>query len=173
VPKEKPELLDSKQELREREAERPPGTGQAILFAEDEIRQLRLMQNFLESAGYKVFGARDGLEAVEILRRHRDEIRVAVLDLGLPKLNGWEAFRKMKEISPSMKAIFATGFMAPQIESQLDSGTLNGVILKPYQLDEVLEKISAAFRDAAATSPTAAPDCAQAPVPVPAKIVAD
>ena len=174
IPKEKAEALDSQQKLQERQVERFADTGEAILFAEDEVRQLRLMQTFLESAGYKVFGARDGLEAVETLRRHKDEIRVAVLDLGLPKLNGWEAFRKMKEISPSIKAIFATGFMAPQIESQLSSGELNGVILKPYQLDEVLEKISAAIRDAVETSPAAAaPDYTEAAVLLPTKIVAD
>ncbi|MGH7844967.1 MAG: ATP-binding response regulator [Candidatus Binatia bacterium] len=170
----KAEARDSKRALQERQTQRLAGTGEAILFAEDEVRQLRLMQTFLESAGYRVFAARDGLEAVETLRRHRDEIKVAVLDLGLPKLNGWEAFRKMKEISPSIKAIFATGFMAPQIESQLNRGELSGVILKPYQLDEVLEKIALTCRDGLETcSGSGAPDHAEAAVSLPAKIIAD
>jgi DNA-binding NtrC family response regulator len=59
----------------------------------------------------------------------------------LPKLNGWEAYKKMKEVDPDIKAIFATGFIASQLETELAKQELSGVIMKPYQLDEVLERI--------------------------------
>jgi DNA-binding NtrC family response regulator len=79
-------------------------------------------------------------------RRHKDEIAAVVLDFGLPKLNGWEAFRKMKQIDPGIKAIFATGFIASQLETELAKQEISGVIMKPYQLDEVLEKINGAIK---------------------------
>ena len=126
---------------------RPFGKGETILFAEDETQQLSLMQNFLQDKGYRILPAKDGAEAVEIFQCKKDEIGLVILDLGLPKLNGWEAFRKIKEIDPAVKAIFATGFMTPQIESQLALEEASTVIMKPYQLHEILEKISSVFKE--------------------------
>jgi two-component system cell cycle sensor histidine kinase/response regulator CckA len=126
---------------------RPFGKGETILFAEDEARQLRLMQNFLQDKGYRILPAKDGAEAVELFQCKKDEIALVILDIGLPKLNGWEVFRKIKEIDPAVKAIFATGFMTPQIESQLALEEASAVIMKPYQLHEILEKISSVFKE--------------------------
>jgi two-component system, cell cycle sensor histidine kinase and response regulator CckA len=146
IPPASTNIIQPKEQASEKGRKKHRGNGEVILFAEDEIRQLRLMQDFLQSIGYQVFAARDGSEAVETFRKSSDQIALVVLDLGLPKLNGWEAFRKMREINPSVKGIFATGFMAPQIESQLALGGVSAVIMKPYQLDEVVETISSAIK---------------------------
>jgi CheY-like chemotaxis protein len=122
------------------------GHGETVLFVEDELRQLKLMQSFLESEGYTVISARDGAEAVESFRQHKNEISIVVLDIGLPKLNGWEAFMKMRAERPDVKVIFATGYMSAEMESGVAQGDLSGVIMKPYQLDDVLAKISQALR---------------------------
>src|SRR5438128_3830662 len=42
---------------------------------------------------------------------------IVVLDLGLPGLSGWEAFQRMKQANPNLKAILATGYIAPEIAS--------------------------------------------------------
>ena len=96
--------------------------GQTILFAEDEARQLRLMQNFLQSEGYRVLGARDGTEAVDLYSRHKHEIAAVVLDIGLPKLNGWEVFLRMKKEAAEVKVLFATGYISPEIRSRNSQG---------------------------------------------------
>jgi PAS domain S-box-containing protein len=126
----------------------PAGAGAAgatILFVEDEVKQLELMRKFLESEGYTVLAARDGAEAFETYLRHRSEIAVVVLDLGLPKLNGWEVFQQMKQVDPTVKPILATGYMSPEMESALGKGELSAVIMKPYRLDELVGTISAAI----------------------------
>jgi PAS domain S-box-containing protein len=117
-------------------------TGQTILFVEDEVKQLELMQRFLERNGYRVLTAINGLEAVEIHLRYKDEISVVVLDLGLPGLTGWEAFQRMKQANPNLKGILATGYIAPEIASAATQGELSAVIMKPYQLSEILEVVS-------------------------------
>jgi PAS domain S-box-containing protein len=122
------------------------GRGETILFVEDEIRQLQLMQSFLQTEGYRVLTAQDGDEAVAMHRKHKEDIAVVVLDLGLPKLNGWEAFQKMKVTDPEVKAIFATGYISSQIDSSIAKGELSALIMKPYQLDEVLSKIAEAIQ---------------------------
>lgn len=141
LPKNELELVEIKQQL-DRERMVRPGAGATVLFADDEIIQRRLMERVLEREGYRVLGASDGAEAVEMHLRHKDEIAIAVLDLQLPTINGWEAFQTMREIQPNLKALFATGFAPPEIEAELTKGGIGGIIMKPYALDEVLEKIS-------------------------------
>lgn len=145
-----------KTQLRESAQGIADGDGQTILLVEDEKRQLELMQKFLESHGYRVLIARDGIEAVEVFLRHKEEIALALLDIGLPKLNGWDAYHKMRANNPSLKAIVATGFAAHPIESEVAKGDLCGIILKPYQLDDVLERISAAIKSPAPAAALAA-----------------
>ena len=162
-------LCAGEEHVREAEPRVLVGEGETILFVEDEARQLHLMQKFLEGKGYKVLLARDGLEAVEVFRRQKNEIALVLLDIGLPKLNGWEAFRKMKEISPGMKTILATGFVPPEVESHITNSRLCGVIMKPYQLDDLLEKVSSALKKSAEDTGMADPlngEQAYSPVPV-------
>jgi signal transduction histidine kinase/ActR/RegA family two-component response regulator len=129
------------------------GAGQTVLFVEDEIRQVELMRKALEAAGYRVLAATDGLEAVEIFSQHKDEIAVVVLDIGLPKLNGWEALQKMKEIDPTLKPIIASGNIPPQIDALVANGELSTVLRKPYGLNDILEKIALAAKPAAGLVP--------------------
>jgi len=135
--------LESKRELRSEHKE-IRAQGQTILFVEDEVRQVQLMQNFLQRNGYRVLTAINGLEAVDIHLRHKDEISIVVLDLGLPGLSGWEAFQRMKQANPNLKAILATGYIAPEIASAATKGELTAVIMKPYQLSEILKVVSSA-----------------------------
>ena len=121
------------------------GSGETILFVEDEERQLNVMRRFLENEGYRVLSAQNGVEAVETFKQHKDAIAVAVLDLGLPQLDGWQAFQQMREIRPELKALIATGLISPEVEAEIAQEKLCGVLSKPYQLDDVLEKISQAI----------------------------
>ncbi len=117
-----------------------------ILFAEDETQQLKYMRRVLEREGYRVLGAQDGVEAVELYRRHSNEIDLVVLDLRLPKLSGWDAFQKMKREAPRLKALVASAYVTPEVRLAIESGELLGLFVKPYSLDVFLEKISATIR---------------------------
>ncbi|MGH7846193.1 MAG: hybrid sensor histidine kinase/response regulator [Candidatus Binatia bacterium] len=145
LPKEKAAVDDVRQQAYEEAAGECLGAGETILFVDDEARQLRVMKNFLESEGYRVLVAADGAEAVEMYLRHKDEIAVVVLDLGLPKINGWQAFQKMKQEQPGVRAIVATGYLSPEIESQMAQREVSGVVMKPYQVDDLLAKRSNAI----------------------------
>jgi DNA-binding response OmpR family regulator len=103
------------------------------------------MQSFLEGEGFKVLMAKDGAQAVDFHFRHKDEIAVAILVLGLAKLNGWEAFQRMKETNPKLKGILASGQPSREAASQMAKGALSGVIEKPYDAQEVLAKIEVAL----------------------------
>ena len=74
-----------------------------VLVVEDEQLMLRLLEKFLSQQGYQVLIASDGEEAVEVYHLHRLEIDVVLLDVGLPKLTGWDVLLKMKEDNPDVQ----------------------------------------------------------------------
>lgn len=114
---------------------------ETVLYAEDDARLTGLMQRLLESEGFEVLTAQNGMEAVEVHSRHKNRIGLAILDFGLAKLNGWEAFQLMKKINPRLKGILASGHVSREAESRVTKGELNGVLQKPYLCDEVLALI--------------------------------
>ena len=99
----------------------------------------------LESEGYRVIAAKDGMEAVELFEAHRDEIGLVVCDLGLPRLGGREAFLKMKESRPGVRAIVASGYLEPMIRSEMLKAGVLDTIQKPYDFNDLLTKIRSAI----------------------------
>jgi PAS domain S-box-containing protein len=111
-----------------------------VLLADDEENQLRLMERFLRSAGYEVLTARDGVEALD-LYRSQSGIDVAVLDLGLPKLSGWESFRAMQGADPKLKVVFASGYIEGEMKTQIEKTPTADILKKPYRPEELVAKI--------------------------------
>ena len=134
-----PALAQNKIEGRSRQRE-------TILYAEDDARLSGLMQRLLEKEGFKVLTAQNGVEAVEVHDRNRDEITLAVLDSRLGKLSGWEAFQRMRKINPKLKGILASGYVSAEAESRVASGELTGVLQKPYFGEDVLTMVKRSIK---------------------------
>lgn len=120
-----------------------PGIAASVLTVEDNpiIRaNLRLV---LEDAGFTVVAdARDGVEAVELARKHRPD--VILLDLGLPRLDGVEATHQILA-ERSVPIVALTGRAGSLAEEALDAGAVS-YVLKPYAEAELV----GAIRDALA-----------------------
>ena len=114
-----------------------------IMLVEDEemLRDLGVM--LLESDGYRVLAAKDGIEAVEMFEAHADEIGLVVCDLGLPRLGGRDVFLRMKEIKPSVRAIVASGYLEPGLRSEMLRAGVIDTVQKPYDFRELVERIRA------------------------------
>jgi two-component system cell cycle sensor histidine kinase/response regulator CckA len=69
-----------------------------------------LIGEFLCEAGYKVLAAVDGEEAVEVFRENRDEIKLLLFDIGMPKKSGKEAFDEIRGMDPEIKVVFISGY---------------------------------------------------------------
>lgn len=69
-----------------------------ILVVDDESRMRKLVHDFLAREGYEVVEAADGEEALDIFYRDK-EISIIVLDVMMPKINGWEVCREIRKIS--------------------------------------------------------------------------
>jgi len=114
---------------------------QTILLVEDEDMLRELGVSILESEGFRVLPAKDGVEAVALFETHSDEIGLVVCDLGLPRLGGREAFLKMKENRPDVRAIVASGYLEPAIRSEMLKAGVIDTIQKPYDFNDLLAKI--------------------------------
>lgn len=121
---------------------------QTILLVEDEEMLRDLAIQILESEGYRVLAARDGLEAVDIFRARRDEIGLVVCDLGLPKLGGRDVFLRMKETHPGVRAIVASGYLEPTMRSEILKAGVIDTIQKPYDFSDLLVKIRSVIGNA-------------------------
>ncbi|MCX6141649.1 MAG: ATP-binding protein [Ignavibacteriales bacterium] len=114
---------------------------ETILLVEDEQNLLGLMKTALERAGYTVLTAADGLSAIKMFSLNKDKIALVLTDLGLPKLDGAAVFTSMKDIDPNVKIILASGYLDPNLKSNLLRSGAKEFIQKPYSPNLVLRKI--------------------------------
>ncbi len=70
-----------------------------ILVVDDEQRMRTLIKDFLEQKEYRILQAKDGEEAVEIFNMEKDTISLIILDVMMPKLDGWSVLRQIRQTS--------------------------------------------------------------------------
>jgi len=88
----------------------PEGGTETILLAEDDEGVRDITVSALKEFGYKVVEAVDGEDAVNKFIKNKDEIRLVLLDVVMPKKNGSEAYEEMRKIAPGIKALFMSGY---------------------------------------------------------------
>ncbi len=115
-----------------------------ILVVDDESRMRKLVRDFLVRAGYEVLEAGDGEEALDIFYREKD-IALILLDVMMPKVNGWEVCREVRETS-KVPIIMLT---AKSDESDELTGFDLGVdeyISKPFSPKILVARVGAILR---------------------------
>ena len=73
--------------------------GAYILVVDDESRMRKLLKDFLSAKGYKILEAEDGENAIEVFEENRNKIKLILLDVMMPKLDGWSVLRKIRQES--------------------------------------------------------------------------
>ena len=112
-----------------------------ILLVDDEEIVLDVGTRMLEKIGYCVFRAKNGKEAIDLFRENRKQIRLVILDLAMPEMDGETAFELLKEIQPEVKILISSGVSLPyQASDRLKYGC-NGFIQKPFNLSDLSRKI--------------------------------
>ena len=112
-----------------------------VLIVEDEELMLRLMEKILRDHGYQVLTAADGEEAIEIYRRRKQEIDAVLLDMGLPKMTGWEVLLEMKGENPDVRVVIASGYLEPESKNRMYGAGIKHFVNKPYMPEEVVETL--------------------------------
>ena len=132
----------SRETLEAPKRERGGGT---VLVVEDEEKMVYLLRKALLRNEYDVLVAPDGEQAMDLYHRHKEKIRVVVLDLGLPKIAGWEVILRMKKENPSVKVIVTSGYIEPDLKSKMQHAGVQGFIEKPYNPADIIQMVCASL----------------------------
>ena len=73
--------------------------GTYILVVDDESRMRKLLRDFLTAKGYQILEAEDGEKAIEVFEENKNKIKLILLDVMMPKLDGWSVLRKIRQES--------------------------------------------------------------------------
>jgi len=122
------------------------GTG-SVLVADDEEVVRQVARATLELAGFTVIEAEDGQEALDIFRKHADEIVVVLLDLSMPRMGGKEALQAMRQLRPDARIVLSSGFNEQDTISRLAGRRFSGFIQKPYKPTDLLATLRGVLDD--------------------------
>lgn len=115
-----------------------------ILVCEDEKEVRELLKDILERKECEVYIAEDGKEAVDKTRELKPDL--ILLDIRMPKLNGLEAAKEIREFDKKVKIIFITGFQSLEITKEAAKYDIFDYINKPTSTQNLLETIQNALK---------------------------
>ncbi|MBI5469136.1 MAG: PAS domain S-box protein [Deltaproteobacteria bacterium] len=114
---------------------------ETVLITEDDAEVRRITRTVLEDFGYDVREASDGDEAIQKFLKDRDKIKLVILDVIMPRKNGWEVYDEIQKIKPDIKAIFFSGYNEDMIRRKGTSAETLNFIAKPVWPSEFLKKV--------------------------------
>lgn len=106
----------------------------SLLIIDDEPPIRTLLKRVAERAGFDADTARDGVEALEMLARK--DYAIAIVDLMMPRLDGYELVQKISTLKPRPTVIVATALTNTDVAS-LDDSMVRRVIRKPFDIHAV------------------------------------
>lgn len=113
----------------------------SILIIDDDVDVKESTLVMLMDEGYSVELACDGIEGVKMYKKIKPEI--TFLDIKMPGIDGYETFRRIKEIDHKARIVFITGFSTDNIKQQeAEHRNLLGTIHKPVELKKMLKIIN-------------------------------
>jgi DNA-binding response OmpR family regulator len=117
---------------------RPPG----VLVADDQPALRGLLCLALSAAGFRVFPAADGAEAVDLFRAHPGAIDAALIDRGMPVKDGSTTLTELRAIRPGLPCCLMTG-AGPEAEDELLERGATRVLAKPFDLSTMIALMAA------------------------------
>jgi PAS domain S-box-containing protein len=117
--------------------EAPMGT-ETVLLAEDEQDVREIARDFLESGGYRVIEARDGIEAIALAAEHRGEIDLLVTDLVMPGMTGQELVARLQSELPRLCVVFMSGYSEHAATEMANADPTVRLLTKPFSRTALL-----------------------------------
>jgi signal transduction histidine kinase/ActR/RegA family two-component response regulator len=112
------------------------GRGTVLVVDDDpDVRAATCGQ--MEALGFQVLEAGDGLEAVATYRTQGKNIRLVLMDLSMPRMDGVEALRAIRSLDPKARVILCSGFDEGTIRRGQDGERPDAFLQKPYRHEEL------------------------------------
>jgi len=111
------------------------GTQPSILIVDDEKDVLAVLMDLIETDGYRALGTTDPEKALDIVRA--EEVDLVIVDLMMPKRDGWHLLEDIKTYDTTIPVIVLTGYLTEQSEAILASKQADSYLIKPIDHDRL------------------------------------
>jgi two-component system, cell cycle sensor histidine kinase and response regulator CckA len=118
------------------------GRGELILVVDDEVPIQVITTAMLETHGYSVMTASDGIEAIALYAQHQQEIGVVVMDMMMPNLDSLTIVRALRKFNPHVQIIAMSGLATSEVVAQTMEAGVKAFLAKPFTATELLNTIS-------------------------------
>lgn len=122
------------------------GEGMVLVVDDDKI-VLEITSTLLSNLGYRVLKAMDGVEAVEVFQRHKDEIRFVLSDFAMPRMNGLETIHALRKIVPDIPVILVSGYSEKLVMNDTHPDRPQIFLEKPYSFEALKDAIAKSVTD--------------------------
>lgn len=106
-----------------------------ILMVDDEDLILTMGQTVLSEFGYEVLTSNNGRDALEILKKQKNKIKLVITDLVMPQMSGRELVEQILNIAPDIKILYTSGFVRPSTKEE------ENYLQKPFTSQDLLLKV--------------------------------
>ena len=117
------------------------GMSKTVMIVEDNELNMKLFHDLLEAHGYQTVGTRNGIEALDLARKHHPDL--ILMDIQLPEVSGLEVTKWLKE-DPELKTIpvvAVTAFAMKGDEERIREGGCEAYLSKPISVGKFIETI--------------------------------
>jgi len=135
-----PVVVAAGENVKEIEQVLEEGTG-TILVIEDESLIMEVCRTMLEKLSYSVLEAKTGEEAIRVVRDFDGDIDLAILDIGLPDMDGDKLYPFLKEERKDLKVIVCSGYSIDGPAQEILDAGANGFLQKPYAFGVLSAKL--------------------------------
>jgi two-component system cell cycle response regulator DivK len=119
-----------------------------VLVVEDNELNMKLFHDLLEANGYHIVQTRNGLEAIDLARKHHPDL--ILMDIQLPEVSGLEVTKWLKEDDDlrSIPVVAVTAFAMKGDEERIRQGGCEAYLSKPISVAKFIETVKAYAGDA-------------------------
>jgi two-component system, cell cycle sensor histidine kinase and response regulator CckA len=117
------------------------GNQELILIVDDEPLIQQVTQVALETHNYRTLLANNGMEAIELYKKHQSEIIVVLMDSMMPSMDGLTAYHILKKLNPQVRVIATSGLISNSLFTEGPSIGVKAFLSKPYMIEELLDTL--------------------------------
>ncbi len=117
-----------------------------VIIADDEETVLDVANTLVRSFGFDTLIARDGFEAVQLIGKYKGQIRLALLDLTMPRLDGEQMLEEVRRLAPNLPIILMSGFHQLEVHERFATRGISAILPKPFSRSLLGRKIREALQ---------------------------
>ena len=119
-----------------------------ILIADDEQRMRKLVKDFFKQKNFNIIEAEDGEEALKVFNENKNKINLVLLDVMMPKLDGWSVLRQIRQSDANVPIIMLTARSEEQDELFGFELGVDEYITKPFSPKILVARVEAILKRA-------------------------